>query len=288
MADRIMPMHAGRFRFGISELDELVTERRGLVPEGPWSAAIIGPDGTGKSILAMHVASDFIRSYREADIFPRVVYVSTDLSLSQAKSTWNAFGLSRPELRRDVLTWAYERFYSADKIASEIETKIKQSLDARSRRAIKLKAVSPNDDKDLAKLLGAQSGNTVWFLDLQKETAGDDWNFINHLLGLFESERQSKTPNLLIIDAIEGLEAFIGDIDTFGESRTRRSRVAQLVRNCVRSDTNVLFVVERQSDSKREPEQFIADYVFVCSTQVETDYIKRTIAVEKFRGAWHS
>ena len=100
--------------FGILELDRLISSpergkpRRGGIKvdkigekyEGS-SICILGPDGTGKSILAMHLASQYL--YSNLSNSPRVLYFSTDLSYARAKATWDAFGLDNHPARWDGL-----------------------------------------------------------------------------------------------------------------------------------------------------------------------------------------
>src|SRR4051812_19481695 len=99
-------------QFGIPSLDELLgtsrvdpktrvksrLERFGLhAPMGGTTMSIIGPNGTGKSALAMHLASRYAADC--LPYFPRIIYISTDLSHEQAATTWSAFGLNFPNVR---------------------------------------------------------------------------------------------------------------------------------------------------------------------------------------------
>lgn len=297
-----------RFTIPVEGMDRLIVPQTEDTKLGIWTAAIMGPHGTGKSILSLHIASDYLYRWRQAQLTtpplatgstplisaetivgpgcavdcvgaPKVIYVSTDLSINQARRTWNDFGLTHPHLKALMLDAAYRQFKTVDRLQEVWRDNF--SLE----REISILSVSPNDESSLKTACTANAPH-VYFLDLHQETAGDDWGFVNHFMGLLPGSEQ--IPNLLVIDAVEGLEAFIGDIDSFGETRTRRSRIAQLVRNAIHSYTNVLFVVERQEDRRREPEQFIADYVFTLRNRRSLDYTKRTIEVEKFRGAWHA
>src|SRR2546430_1792462 len=100
-------------RFGIPSLDELfgkksdqqstdeVSDEGGiLLPPGSTSSiCIIGPDGAGKSVLGMHLASRYIADCPPA-VQPRVFYVSTDLNHKLAKNIWEHFRLDLPNDRK--------------------------------------------------------------------------------------------------------------------------------------------------------------------------------------------
>ena len=107
-------------RFGIPSLDDLfgtfsVSHTSYGIPvaspEEQIKLTIVGPAGSGKSILALHLASRYradahsrMKS-RAAKLggdeqrAPRVIYISTDLTLPKAKAMWTAFALDRPNMR---------------------------------------------------------------------------------------------------------------------------------------------------------------------------------------------
>ena len=93
-------------RFGIPSLDSLIdngTETHGAASSGlvqSTSLSIIGPDGTGKSILGLHLASHYLFDHRADKRQPLVLYVSTDLSYPMAHDrTWLPFALNYPGRR---------------------------------------------------------------------------------------------------------------------------------------------------------------------------------------------
>ena len=277
------------FSLGIENIDTKLIRNSEASDDGEtstrvWTAAIVGPDGTGKSILALHAAIEYLRA-NGAPICPKVIYVSTDLSFSIAARALSQFGLLRPNYRRRSIDMAYDEYASEDDLFLEYQ---------KSKEEIRLVKISPSESKSeeaLKELADPNSGMQLFFVDLQADSAGDDWHFVNQLLGLFPGVRdadENRIPNLLVIDAVEGLEAYVGDIDTFGQKRTRRSRIAQLSRICSKAGYNTIFVVERDNDDRREPEQFIADYVFSLGNRFDQDYLSRTIEIEKFRGCWHA
>jgi predicted NACHT family NTPase len=94
------------FQFGINTLDELININTSASDyldseQGLWTASIQGPDGCGKSILSLHLASKYWLNNQDKPIEnkPRIVYISTDLAYHQAKKQWEAFGLGHPKER---------------------------------------------------------------------------------------------------------------------------------------------------------------------------------------------
>lgn len=279
-------------RFGIEGIETLIgnTPRTSAAINAAsadvWTAAIVGPDGCGKSILALHLASTY---WQEADRSPEskaaVIYVSTDLNFGQAETQWSNFGLDFPSLRQAAINAAYE---------NEEVVRPKHS----SARELKLKKLDPSganpngNANQVAEgffaVLGDERHESVYFLDLQASTAGDDWGFVNHLMGLLPKIETGTSPkHLLIIDAVEGLETFVGGRDAFGLERDRRSRVAQLVRRATAIGVHVVFIVEEPRAEARLPEQFVTDLVIRLRQQYDGAYAQRTIEVEKCRAVSH-
>ena len=290
------------FGFGISDLDRLF-ENSSKLNVRQWSCAITGGNGSGKSILALHVAANYLANARENRQegnpvrAPRVIYVSSDLSFEQAEAIWEGFGLNFMDARKIVLQKAYKEFKSQKEL---IEFMLENNPFANGE--IKLIQIDPVNKEDVHKLLSYSSesdgteSSKMYFLDLQRNTTGDDWAFLNSLTGFLGTENPKKNgsddtlrfSDLIIIDAVEGLQTITGEIDAYGEGRSRRARVAQLARNCTSTDTNLVFVIEKENDNIREPEQFITDYVFALRTKNDSDYIQRAIEIEKFRGCAHA
>lgn len=100
-------------RFGIPGLDRLLGQGKQRA-DGTWeygatvernhstTVCIIGRDGTGKSVLALHLVSRYLADAKGANEASKIgcIYVSTDLSFSKARSIWMAFGLDKPNLRK--------------------------------------------------------------------------------------------------------------------------------------------------------------------------------------------
>jgi hypothetical protein len=91
----------------------------------------------------------------------------------------------------------------------------------------------------------------------------------------------------LIVDAVEGFETWVGDKDAFGEARSRRSRIAQLLRTAV-GKCHVIFLVEESESGIRAPEEFVTDVVLHVRYRAEQAYSRRTIEIEKVRGQTHA
>jgi len=272
-------------RFGVPTLDELINPFQASASHtGRWTAAIVGPDGCGKSILSLHLASNYWllnckdRAWeRESTICPRIIYVSTDLSHEQALVQWQNFGLDYPANRSEALKAAYEM-------------RDRTPIDPNEHR-LPLEPVNPveADDptNDTLMQLIADPPPCVYFVDLQSRTAGDDWGFVNQLVGLLP-KRVDPPHHLLIVDAVEGLETFVGQHDAFGMQRDRRSRVAQLVRRAHECGAHVVFVVEQPRLDERQPEQFVTDLVIRLRQQMDSTYSQRTVEIEKCRAVAHA
>src|SRR5205807_2349710 len=71
------------------------------------SLCLIGPHGTGKSVLALHLASRYLADVRNAESDALVFYVSTDLSHPMADDLWTSFALDSPDLRTNLFGLPY-------------------------------------------------------------------------------------------------------------------------------------------------------------------------------------
>src|SRR5580658_2321580 len=102
--------------FGIPSLDELIELpfSEGGNPSDGTSITLLGPDGTGKSVLALHLASRYhfecMRTMYGSDApreppnvqtrsRPVILYISSDLKHTAANSIWEKFKLNHPGLR---------------------------------------------------------------------------------------------------------------------------------------------------------------------------------------------
>ena len=277
-------------RFGIPSLDELMGIRqRGHEQGAPASSrnpgdfgvhiskgsaasfCILGPDGTGKSLLAMHLASRYVAdSYVDGDPSVRVLYISTDLRSKMAQDIWECFYLDFPTAR----TVPFEEKVDSYKTGPKV---------------LLLKPIDCGNLTEMAQYLEhptAKDEPTVAFVDLASQTAGDDWGFINRILALLRNPGKDKPRHLIVIDAVEGLETLVGERDAFGERSSRRARIAQVIR--LASDKcHVVFVVEEPKIGERLPEEFVADVVIRLRRNVMRDYARRTVEIEKVRDQAH-
>jgi KaiC/GvpD/RAD55 family RecA-like ATPase len=240
------------------------------------SISIIGPDGTGKSVFGLHLASQYIadavalkRRPETICHLPRVLYVSTDLKHHVAEVMWRNFGLDKPNQRDFPFYWAARQGH----VNSNREVALAQ-LDPE-----KLKAAVLDDCIDPEKV-------SVQFVDLVSKTTGDDWGFINRLLAVLENPPAKSSPHLLVIDAVEGFETLVGEKDAFGETTSRRARIAQVMRTAGKK-CHVCFIVEEPKTDERFPEEFVTDVVVRLRNVTVNNYARRTVEILKARGQSH-
>ncbi|WP_457333370.1 RAD55 family ATPase [Rhizobacter sp. P5_C2] len=296
--------------FGIPMLDELFglnDEHDLLFPKDsnaqvakpaylakPTSLAIVGQDGTGKSIFALHLASTYMAMHgrwlavtnkRGAVAPPRVFYLSSDLGFRVAERAWSEFGLDNP--------WRHHRPFIRH---AERQFRRKLTQPGRESDAVRIdlvQTVATMDDlegKDgqvsvtgfIEGEPGKPARQAVAFLDLCEFTTGDDWLFATRLVSSIERQPQA-APNLLIIDSVEGFETLVGEQNAFGERMSRRARIAQLVRASA-GGWHVVMLVEEPENGKRHPEEYIADSVLHLRRHSRGEMVRRLLEIEKCRG----
>lgn len=272
--------------FDIPSLDDLVVPHHSSDEvsgnsHSNASVCIVGPDGVGKSILALHLAARYawsaqIASSATSDGFkPKIIYVSTDYSSEQADRAWSAFKLGQPKLRRSFLQHAYGIKFRDDPGSLEVKLSEVDATPEGLQEFLEPETSSPKPE--------------VAFVDLQKQSTGDDWLFLNRLLGALPTLRKPKSdpPHLLIVDAVEGLEIYGGRQDSFGQPTTRRGRLARLMQLRLQSNCHIALIVEEPKAGGRLPEQFVTDLVVRLRLIEEGDYARRTIEIEKARWGSH-
>ena len=294
-----------RLLFGIPSLDLLVNPRDGYFDTGAEAGVvcIMGSDGVGKSILALHLASAFWADQRDGKR-GAIFYVSTDLKYSQAHRTWRAFGLNYPKQRADVIRSTFSQGLELREGTSPVvEGCLKLHWIAPTREGVPVvhdngsgiatrtqsHDASPHPLKYA--LLAENWRSAVQFIDLSTFSAGDDWHLMNRLTGVLAGQSAlavNSTPNLIVVDAVEGLEAMVGERDLFGELRSRRSRIAQLGRLAKRANAHLIFVIEEAVSDAIQPEQYVADLVIRLRSVKDRDYDRRTVEIEKARGVSHT
>ena len=272
---------AGLLRTGVDSLDELLSgggptlKQHGIALESANTATslcVVGPDGTGKSILAMHVASHYVADCVELGKAPPcALYVSTDLTHTMARSMWRGFALDRPNSREVPFRVPQRSVHPLRRPHLRV--------DLHERSLTRLGDLA----RDLAR--GSEVAQ-VSFVDLAAQTSGDDWAFVHRLIGLLPPLEPNSPRHLLVIDAIEGLETFAGEMDSFGQKTTRRARIAKLMR-LVHRRAHVVMVVEESHDDVKLAEQFVADTVIRLRISKSGDYLRRTLEIEKARGQPH-
>lgn len=239
------------------------------------SLCMTGPGGTGKSILAMHLASRYLADCRDAgDLATKVLYVSTDLKFEVANSVWERFGLDRPNQRK--VPFANHSVGDAAK---------DWHIDLVPCHPLQ----SPEEEEGIVPLshylvLTEPEVPQVHFVDLSSHTAGDDWGFVSRVLSVVEGT--GRFPHLMVIDSVEGFETLVGERDAFGESQPRRSRVAQILRSAGEK-WHIVFIVEEPKEGEHLPEEFVTDVVMRLRSITFRDYGRRTIEIVKARGQAH-
>lgn len=305
--------NANGVSFGLACIDGLINPSTFVYDVGkqdPIVTCIAGPDGVGKSILGLTAAS--LYAANQSLTGQRVIYASTDLSIGQADRTWTNFGLDRPKQRRKIIREGLEDLYLDDEDFGKVQTYDKDlatecelvwlspfpAEDPRLQPVLQTNSASlgggptQNSARKLHPLGtlydGSLSGSNVYFLDLAEFSAGDDWGLINHIVGLLRCmPNASSSPHLLVIDAVEGLEAMTGRRDSFGLKRSRRSRLAQLVRLTRKANCSVIFIIEQKSSDVHLDEVFVSDLVLRLRTEANDEYLQKTIEVEKARSVSH-
>lgn len=284
--------------FGVPSLDDLfgtfgLSHRSyGIPAEGAQAnLTLVGPDGSGKSLLAFHLASryaadSFSRSKAaskpEKSIAPpMVIYISTDLSTSKAGSTWRAFRLDRPNLRE--IPFYHGTVESKDNLPVGQE-----EVDLH----VALLPLDPSRDdapESLARYIlasGPPNQNTaVGFIDLIRHPVGDLWSFTSRLLASLP-QRQAVDhgvvdQHLVVIDNVDGFEVLMGEVNAYGDRSSVRARIMQAVRAAY-GKAHLVFLSE-QGGAGAASLADISDVVVRLRMKEELGYKYRAIEIEKAR-----
>jgi KaiC/GvpD/RAD55 family RecA-like ATPase len=247
------------------------------------SVCLAGPDGTGKSIISLHLASQYLADSLEDGVTGsthpnlKVLYISTDLTYKMALKGWYHFGLDQPFKRREPLVELKEG--RTKKTGRQFEIALRQYFPASAG----------SSKQSITQYLEGYSSECgkpeVCFVDLASRTAGDDWGFVHRLLSTLNEPSEKDPRHLVILDAVEGFETLVGDLNAFGEESSRRSRIAQVMR-LAGGRCHLLLVVE-ESHHQRFPEEFVTDVVIRLRNLQTGRYVRRTVEIEKARGQWH-
>jgi KaiC/GvpD/RAD55 family RecA-like ATPase len=298
-------------RFGIQSLDKLIgTIRPGVfgidlldasgLAEGRGdkrggkrrantsSICLTGPDGTGKSIFSLHMAAHYLADCLMAlppeerdESCPKIFYISTDLTYKMAFKGWQHFGLSYPFLRREPLVELKEGRSKQARKSPYVKVNLKPYLPSGRDTESIVHYIEEHKPESRGSLLEA----TVCFVDLASATAGDDWGFVHRLLSSLEPPKQNMPRHFAVLDAVEGFETLVGELNAFGEPSSRRSRIAQVMRLAA-NKCHLLYVIEETRD-ERFPEEFVTDVVIRLRNGVSDRYMRRIIEIEKSRGQSH-
>lgn len=308
-------------RFGIPDLDVLLrwSSSGPEQPNGLFYAAntttslsLVGPDGSGKTLLALHLAARYLhdagleihigrpagrsvnrhegicfklrgRTRSESDMteltnpenIPRIIYASVDFTLEKARETWEHFFLHNLKDRDKAL---YQHPGWKD------DPKLRLIAPALNTEQVKLE-----DLPDEAKLVQfIKNGRTddgklaVGFLDLQPRTAGDPWNYLRRILNLMSTASQGQAPAMLIVDSTDALFTLSGGIDAYGEQRNRESRVSQLL-GAARDTAHLVMLVGASDPEERPTESYLTDAVVRIRVTDESHYQVRSVEIEKVR-----
>jgi KaiC/GvpD/RAD55 family RecA-like ATPase len=285
--------------FGIPALDHLMGYSDCSSPDldhclrTSTSLTILGQDGTGKSAFALHLASTY-RALRHRSLVvsdpmwedlgpqPLVLYVSSDLKFSAAARMWDNFSLDEPWLRYVPSIPAYDigfRRAIIDQVYYDLVVKLDPCRPDELAGRIQSLRAHPVPLQPEPRPHFEQS---ITFVDLSAMSTGDDWLFLTRLASAVP-RTPGAPPNLLIVDSVAGLETFVGDRNSFGETMSRRARVAQLVQTAAQ-DWHTVFVVEEPQPGSHHPEEYVTDTVIHLRRQGGDERARRILEVEKCRG----
>src|SRR5882724_11630124 len=105
-----MSMEDPGIKFGIASVNRLFEGKTIVTENKPINLCVVGADGTGKSVLTLHLASHYCHDHWQHESGPIVFYVSTDLNYERASRIWTRFGLNAPEQRcRDPFEFSLSR-----------------------------------------------------------------------------------------------------------------------------------------------------------------------------------
>jgi KaiC/GvpD/RAD55 family RecA-like ATPase len=288
--------------FGIPQLDGLLGYRGidGINREGctrtPTSLAIVGSDGTGKSVFALHAASTYLsllhyqnteRQARKSGAmepfpWPLVFYISSDLRFQAANKIWENFYLDYPWHR-------YIPFLPESDITFRREELRDRVHSLSEAFKVPLRQCGPGYEELTAYLKGHRCNrhrpwedqHSVAFLDLAAHTTGDDWLFVARLLAS-NTRSMNAPPHLLILDSVAGFETLVGELNSFGERMSRRARVAQLIR-AAGDNWHTVFIVEEPNEGSHLPEEYVTDTVLHLRRHGRGEHTRRFLEIEKSR-----
>lgn len=275
----------GFLRFGIPDVDELLGQATGQQQHGfyyersqPTSICLVGPDGSGKSVLGMHLAARYLADNPGA----RVIYLSVDLNFNRARLAWVNFGLDRLKKRDEALYGALE---------NDPRRKLNAPSSLDSIDLIEVGKFQPPEGKPLLLehiLAGAGKcdANCVYFYDVATSHAGDLWQEVTRLAALIRTSVGKGPDPLLIIDSVDNLERAAGPVDIFGSREPRGGKISRLL-DIAKQTCHICLVVGADSADERPQEVYLTDCVVRLNVETVAGYSVRNIEIEKARGQAH-
>lgn len=249
----------------IASIDRLFVNQTGRSPTQTSTASlcIIGPPGSGKTTVALSYAAAHARRTSrtdDGDASSRTIYISTELAFAWARDMWSEIADSPSEVspnQLDVCTL----------VSYDISS---SSLNNRQQGRFSDYLSQPNSDARVA------------YLDLRSRSQ-DDWDFINRVVALLSDSRPRQSPHMLVVDVMDGLENWRSS-ESFPESKSKRNRLVQLLRNAA-GVCHLVLVAEEDPSQGWRPEEFVCDIVLRLSSSGE----RRSPSVEviKARGQRH-
>jgi len=257
------------------------------------SLTIVGEDGAGKSVLALHIASTYAAMHHRATKSrnakvplqpPVIVYASSDFRFSAAETVWTNFYLDYPWLRYVPSIGAEERSFR--------HGELKELRPDGGKGCLHLRLVSCEPGAIIAKAYQARGdgpgslSRDIHFIDLAEKSTGDDWRYLSSVLAAMPRRKGPRgfiqPPNLLIVDSVAGFETLIGQTNTFGQESSRRSRITQILKAA--SDSwHVVLVSEEPEGMRHHPEEYVTDTVIHLRRHGSQEKVRRLLEIEKSR-----
>jgi hypothetical protein len=295
-----MNEHRDFIRFGIPSLDDLfgtssishrslgialareagedASKMRRTAPRSlePTRVCILGREGSGKSILALHMTARYLADSLPVCKGTRAIYLSTDLTHAKALEVWKSFRLDYPNLREAPYYRGTSLLMADTGETAEAEVVRKVGLISTTP----LSRAGNRAGKSLVDYLDSEEQDAA-FIDFANDPPGDAWAFANRLLAALPTPKKNEPKHLVVLDTIDGFEALVGERDEFGELSTRRARITQVIERAARK-AHLLLICEdkpRQDLSEKD----VSDVVVQLRVDADPSYRLRTVEVLKAR-----
>ena len=219
-------------RFSIDGLDRLFDADRKKEwgygsSNDPTVINITGPEGSGRSLLALHLISSYVFDLTQARLktatkFPTVTYLSRDLRAARASTALEQFGLLKRPLQhpfndRDEAECVREIGFSDYTLESE------NLLTVHKRK--------------------------FSFIDFLTKPGGDDWAWIQRFVAMLPDRQGMQPKHLLVIDSVDSFMSVHPAMDTYGRPVRHESVIMELIRTAAKQ-SHLVFVSRDESISK--------------------------------------